>query len=203
MNLIVSISGGIAVGKTTLCQGLRDSMPGAYLVPESVGVLRFLPRFYEDKPRYAFHSRLEFVALKAKQLMAISPDCNVALIDRSLPELITFARALHEQQFLSDDEFAVYEDLYRIVLAGLPAIDLVVWVSASTATMLQRIDRRGRTFERGITAAYLDHIDRQYARWISELPVQRTFRIDTTATSPDDCVRAVSAWVTRAQELRK
>ncbi len=44
----VSVSGSIGVGKSTLVAGLLERLDKAFVVPENVGTLHFLPLFYRD-----------------------------------------------------------------------------------------------------------------------------------------------------------
>ncbi|MGQ9853153.1 MAG: deoxynucleoside kinase, partial [Candidatus Oleimicrobiaceae bacterium] len=53
--------------------------------------------------------------------------------------------------------------------------DLIVYLRASTWTLITRIRRRGREFERGITPEYLHELNLAYERWIrnasKEMPI--------------------------------
>ena len=50
----------------------------------------------------------------------------------------------------------------------LPPPDLVVYLRASVDTLLQRIARRGREYERSIQADYLAQLNRLYETWIQD-----------------------------------
>jgi deoxyadenosine/deoxycytidine kinase len=49
----------------------------------------------------------------------------------------------------------------------LPPPDLVIYLRASVPTLLNRISRRGRDYERSITADYLTSLNRLYENWIT------------------------------------
>jgi deoxyguanosine kinase len=166
----VAISGAIAVGKTTLATGLRDIEPSWHVATEAVGQHRFLERFYGNPQRWAFHSRIEFLALKSQQLLIEgSAGSDVQLFDRTVHELITFASVMHQSLTLSPDEFELYERLYGVLLATLPPIDATLWLYADSEVCLRRIRDRARTFEQGIGIPYLESLQAAYALWFEQL----------------------------------
>jgi deoxyadenosine/deoxycytidine kinase len=57
--------------------------------------------------------------------------------------------------------------LFHLVVRGLPAPDLLLFLKASTPTLLGRIQRRARAIEAGITGDYLDLLNRLYAEWLA------------------------------------
>jgi deoxyadenosine/deoxycytidine kinase len=181
----IEIAGAVSVGKTTITRRLLEAEPTWSSAPESVSEHRFLDRFYSDPTRWSFHSRVEFLAIKGSQLLDTTRKSEAAeaplqLIDRSVPELIAFARVMHSAGTLSADEFQLYDRLYQLLLATLPAIDGTLWLRADTDVCLRRIQERGRVFEQGIGAAYLDSLDAAYESWFSELEGPK-LRIDTTS----------------------
>jgi deoxyadenosine/deoxycytidine kinase len=187
------IAGAIAVGKSALARELAERLDGAELVEEAAEELVFLPRFYAEPARWSFHSRMELLSHKA-ELWAAERGAATALYDRGMHELITFARVLERRGELARDELAVYERLYGVLVAALPAPDLVVWVRCDTDECLRRVRARGRPFEQGVTAGYLDALDAEYRAWFDGLPGERAILHDTTEGSPhsiDDVVRRV------------
>lgn len=191
----VSISGSIGVGKSTLVSGLAGSLHESVVVPEHVGELHFLPLFYEDRCRYALHSRLEFLLIKARQLVSTEEIHDFAIIDRSLPELITFARAFLAMGVMPQYDFDLYEGIYHLVVERIRPIDFVIWVRAAPDVMLARIKARGRPFEQDITRAYLEVIDAEYERWFAALPPEGKLIVDTTSRSPKEATDIAAAWL--------
>jgi len=50
----------------------------------------------------------------------------------------------------------------------LPPPDLVVYLKASVPTLLERIRKRGRDFERDISPLYLQQLNELYDAWIED-----------------------------------
>jgi deoxyadenosine/deoxycytidine kinase len=65
----------------------------------------------------------------------------------------------------------------------VPPPELVIWLQADTATLLQRVQRRGLAMERSIDAEYLQRLSDAYADYFehSSLPL---LVIDAAAFSP-------------------
>jgi deoxyadenosine/deoxycytidine kinase len=66
---------------------------------------------------------------------------------------------------LSSDELALYQRIYDSVRPQAPAPDLVVYLQASPATLVERVRRRGAGYERGISDQYLALLAESYARF--------------------------------------
>jgi deoxyadenosine/deoxycytidine kinase len=193
----VSFSGSLAVGKSTLAGLVRERLAGASLSAEDVGAHRFLAPFYQDRRRYAFHSRVEFLAEKTRQLRA-PVSGTVALYDRSLPELITFARVLRRTRMLSDDEFILFRTLHDLLTESSPSIDAVVWVRCDPPVSLSRVAQRNRSFERDIDLAYLEALDAEYERWTVELRHTDVLQVDTGGHhNPDEKAQRVVEWLSK------
>ena len=77
-------------------------------------------------------------------------------------------RALHAQGHIAERDYWTYRELYEVLVQFLPPPDLVVYLRASVPTLLERIERRGRNFERGITPDYLQQLNTLYESWLSD-----------------------------------
>jgi deoxyadenosine/deoxycytidine kinase len=67
---------------------------------------------------------------------------------------------------MSQRDHETYTELYEVLTAFLPAPDLVVYLRASVDTLLHRIERRGRDYERNIERDYLNRLNELYESWI-------------------------------------
>jgi hypothetical protein len=70
--------------------------------------------------------------------------------------------------FTMDDPGTVVQDrsLYGTFITLLLAPDLVVYLRASVPTLLERVGRRGRGFEAGISREHLEGLNALYVEWI-------------------------------------
>lgn len=162
------IEGNIGSGKTTLARMMASQLD-ARLVLERFEDNAFLPRFYEDRERYAFPVELSFLADRYHQLKneVESPDLfqQLTVCDYHFFKSLVFAR-----QTLRDDEFLLYRQLFHIIIGIAPVADLFVYLHRPTDVLLKAIARRGRDFEASIDAKYLESIQDSYFRFFREHP---------------------------------
>jgi deoxyadenosine/deoxycytidine kinase len=146
------IEGPIGVGKSSLARRLAEHLH-AELLLEQPEENPFLARFYNDMPGYAFQTQLFFLFQRLKQMQPIA---QPGMFSGALVSDFLFGKdALFARLNLSDDEFALYSQMYAQVAPQLAEPDLVIWLQAPPHTLLQRIRQRGIAMEQGISAAYL------------------------------------------------
>ncbi len=163
---LVVVAGNIGVGKTSLTERLGARL-GWWTGYESVGDNPYLADFYTDMRQWAFHLQIFFLGHRAEQYLRAARDPRSAILDRSIYEdAHIFARALHHLGNLDERDYLAYRRLYDLVVAGLPAPDLLIYLKAPVEVLLARIRRRGREAERGLDAEYLALLDSFYADWL-------------------------------------
>ncbi len=164
----VVVAGNIGVGKSTLVRLLAQRL-GWTPFYEPVVDNPYLADFYADMAGWAFHSQIFFLAHRLRLHQRIAAHPGPVLQDRSVYEdAEIFAHNLYRQGFLSERDYRTYRALYEAVLAFLPSPDLVVYLRASVPTLLRRIARRGREYERRISPEYLDQLNALYDAWIRD-----------------------------------
>jgi deoxyadenosine/deoxycytidine kinase len=157
------VEGPIGAGKTTLARRLGARL-SADLLLEQPGENPFIARFYQDMARYALPTQLFFLFQRARMLEPLrQPDmfARPAVADFLLDKDLLFARVT-----LSGDEFALYQKIYDALRPQAPAPDLVIYLQAQPAVLVERVRRRAAAFERaGISEEYLALLSESYARF--------------------------------------
>jgi len=163
---LVLVAGNIGAGKTSLTERLGQRL-GWRAAFESVTDNPYLADFYADMIKWAFHLQIFFLGHRAEQHLDLSNDPRSAIADRSIYEdAYIFARALHHLGNLTERDYLAYQRLFSLVIAGLPAPDLLIYLKAPVSVLMKRIQRRGRAMESGITADYLALLESFYDDWL-------------------------------------
>lgn len=167
----IVIEGPIGAGKTSLARLLSRHTGGEALL-EDPDANPFLPGFYQDRARYALPTQLYFLFQRATQLRALSqPDLFAG---NTIADFMIEKDSLFARLTLSDDEYALYRQVYAQLKPQAPAPDLVVYLQASPETLVERVRRRGVAYERTIPDEYLVQLTESYARFFyqyDEAPV--------------------------------
>ena len=66
------------------------------------------------------------------------------------------------QGYMEARDYETYDALYQTLLRFLPSPDLVIYLRASVPTLLARIQKRARDYERAISREYLEMLNSAY-----------------------------------------
>ena len=180
----IVVEGPIGAGKTSLARQLaRPSVPPT-CCSSSRRTTRSCPRFYDDMQAFrAAHAA--HVPVPARRPAArTSRRWTCSASRRSRTSCSTRTRS-SPTSTSSDDEYALYDKVYRHLKPQTPTPDLVIYLQAPVDTLLARVRMRGVSFEQSIPDEYLARLADAYARYL--LPIRR---------------RAVAHHQQRATELR-
>lgn len=171
--MFVAIAGNIGVGKSSLTRLLseRYRLDPIY---EAVDENPYLPDFYDDMPRWAFHSQMFFLAERLRQhLRQVNPGERV-IQDRTVYEdAAVFARALWHDGVMDDRDHDAYRRMYEAIAATLRPPDLLIYLRASLPTLRQRIALRGRAYESDIDRHYLARLNDLYDAFVRDYDLSR------------------------------
>ncbi|MEN8173879.1 MAG: deoxynucleoside kinase, partial [Chloroflexota bacterium] len=139
---------------------------------ESVADNPYLPDFYADMARWAFHLQVFFLGHRAEQHLDLTDTGQSAIADRSIYEdAYIFARALHHLGNLSERDYLAYRRVFDLITTSLPAPNLLIYLKAPVPLLMDRIRLRGREMESGITADYLTLLESFYDDWMNNFNV--------------------------------
>ena len=177
-SVVIVVAGAIGCGKSSLATLLADYY-GSEAYFESVDDNPILPLFYTaseeeiQTKRYPFLLQLHFLNTRFQMIKeALSHNNNV--LDRSIYEDAYFAQINHQLGRINELEYNLYTSLLDNMmeeLEGMPkkSPDLLVYLSGSFETTLNRIKKRGREYE--LDESLVDYyrlLWQGYDTWIHE-----------------------------------
>lgn len=163
----IAIAGNIGSGKTTLTRMLAKKY-GWIPRFEPVDNNPYLEDFYSDMHRWAFNLQIYFLNKRFKEVVEISQSSETIIQDRTIFEdARIFAPNLHEMGYMSDRDFANYEDLFDLMMSLVKLPQLMIYIRSSIPTLVNHIEKRGRNFEKSISISYLSGLQQRYEDWIA------------------------------------
>ena len=164
--MYIAIEGVIGVGKTTLARLLQNTFEAEVLL-EVFEENPFLSDFYGDRARYAFQTQIFFLLSRYRQQNSNVP--KVLADGKSLIADYTFAKdALFAGINLKGDELDMYHKVHEALGEKIPKPDLLVYLQASTDTLMSRIAFRDRPYERQMERGYIDELNLAYESFFSK-----------------------------------
>jgi deoxyadenosine/deoxycytidine kinase len=164
----VTIAGNMGVGKSTLTRLLAESLNWTPFY-EAVDDNPYLSDFYKDMRQWSFHSQVFFLSRRLRYHREITKHPGPVIQDRSVYEdAEVFARNLHQLGNMSQRDYQLYRNIYEEFIQIVPQPDLIVYLKASVPTLIERIHRRGRDFEREVSPLYLQQLNELYNGWIED-----------------------------------
>ena len=158
----VVIEGPIGAGKTSLARIMSERCGGSPLL-EDPEANPFLPGFYQDAARYALPTQLYFLFQRANQVQELNQSDlfeRLTISDFMLDKDPLFARLT-----LNDDELRLYQQIYDHLKPQAPLPDLVIYLQAAPETLIERVQRRGASYEKGVPDDYLVRLADAYTRY--------------------------------------
>jgi deoxyguanosine kinase len=164
--MYVAIEGVIGVGKTTLARLLQHAFDAEILL-EVFEENPFLSDFYSDRDRYAFQTQIFFLLSRYHQQRRTVHE--LLTTGKNLFADYTFAKdALFARINLKGDELDMYYKVHEALAEKIQKPDLLVYLRASTDTLMQRIALRDRPYERQMERAYIHELNMSYEDYFSK-----------------------------------
>ncbi len=162
----IAIAGNIGTGKSSLVEFLSRTY-GIQPFYEPNDNNPYLPDFYQDMKRWAFHSQLYFLSNKFRMHQQLEQMSGVVVLDRTIYEdAEIFATALHKMRKFTGRDWDTYWNFYQIILDAIQPPDLMIYLRCSMRTLRKRIRLRGRTMEQDIPLSYLKRLEGLYELWL-------------------------------------
>jgi deoxyguanosine kinase len=180
----IEICGGVASGKTTLCNVLMET--GLTSVFENFSSNPFWSLFYQDPHTYAFETEVTFLLQHYSLIKTVSLSTSPFACDFSLLQDQAYA-----DMNLSGGHLAAFQAVYAQAVEEIRSAALIVHLQCRAEEELWRIRRRARTEEQTVQLSYLDDLNKAISRVVEDarrhIPV---IQIDSStidfANNPDE-----------------
>ena len=174
----VAIAGNIGSGKTTLTTKLSKHYKWEAHY-EDVENNPYLIDFYKEMQTWSFHLQIYFLNSRFRQVLNIQSSGKDFIQDRTIYEdAFIFAPNLHSMGLMSSRDFDNYQQLFSLMDSFVQGPDLLIYLRASTTTLVSQIQKRGRKYESSIRLDYLTRLNERYEAWISEYTQGKLLIID-------------------------
>lgn len=156
----IAVEGPIGAGKTTLATMLSQEL-NLPLVKEIVEENPFLASFYQDIDEWSFQLEMFFLCNRFKQL----EDTGAHYIQQNTPVISDYhiyKNMIFADRTLKGTKRDKYRQIYHLLTDDLPKPNLVLYIEAELDTLMQRINKRGRSFEQDMDPAYMEQLITDY-----------------------------------------
>lgn len=187
MHHYIVIEGPLGVGKTSLALKLAETLNAEALL-EDAEENPFLRKFYQNPKKYSFQAQIFFLLRRYQRALDIS---QMDLFKRTMISDYLFDKdRIFARANLDDDEFWLYEQLFQLLRKRIKPPDLVIFLQATTDVLVERIRKRDKKYERGLSTKYLEEINRAFNDFFfhyadSPLLVINASRIDFVNVTED------------------
>lgn len=189
----IALAGNIGSGKTTLTKLLSKHYRWEALF-ESVIDNPYLDDFYNDMQRWSFNLQVYFLQSRFNQVVQLRKSGKNVVQDRTIYEdAHIFAPNLQSMGLMTERDFKNYREMFALMEPFIAAPDLLIYLRASVPTLVDHIQKRGRTYEAGIRIDYLNRLNERYESWVNSYDKGKLLIVDVDVNKfeekPEDLVR--------------
>ena len=176
-NKLIVVIGNVGSGKTTLTRRLARLMEAKEIKADSLYLTNpFFPLAVKDRTRWSLASDLWFlyerVEIMTKNIKNLEKQSLI--IDSGLPMSWVYSHSRIKSGYYNKHEWLLYESMSDVTTGKSPKPDLIIHLHGAIPFLLERIQTRGREFEKKYhTAEYLSSLDYSLKEYIARCKKKR------------------------------
>jgi deoxyguanosine kinase len=168
--MLIVIEGCLGAGKSTVAKGLATCRNSKLLL-ENFEVNPFLRAFYENPADNATETEFAFLLVHFHQLKS---QADTALTSEVIADFHLGKDLLYADLNLKDMRARrLFGDLYELCLEKTPRPGLLIFLSATTELLMERIRARKRDFELEIDPGYYAAVNAAYEEFFERYPAKK------------------------------
>ncbi|HEV8337512.1 MAG TPA: deoxynucleoside kinase [Candidatus Polarisedimenticolia bacterium] len=195
----IAVEGPIGVGKTSLVDLLASRFDAVKILERTENP--FLEEFYRDRPGAAFQAQLFFLLNRYQQQKELSQGNLFNQV--TLSDYVFAKDKIFAYLNLDDSELMIYEKLYALLEPNIPRPDLVIYLQASDRILMERIRRRSRDYELGISEKYIAELNRAYNYFFFHYTSTPLLVIDTSDIDFVQRIDDLNELVSQIEQMEK
>jgi deoxyadenosine/deoxycytidine kinase len=181
--IIITIEGNIGSGKSTILEKLEEFMKDnsrIIFLKEPVDIWEsikdtntgenILQKFYKNQEKYAFSFQVMAYASRLSMIRNIIKTCNeidIIICERSLDaDKHIFAKMLYHDGKIDDVSYQIYNKFYNMFEDEFK-LDGIVYIDVDAEICIERIKKRSRIGESGISLEYLQKCKSYHHEWLT------------------------------------
>ncbi|ORU94518.1 MAG: deoxyadenosine kinase [Cycloclasticus sp. symbiont of Bathymodiolus heckerae] len=179
----IVVEGAIGVGKSSLAKRLAKSF-SCDVVKEKADENPFLEHFYTHTNQSALPVQLHFLTERVKQWNDL---CQNDLFSRGIvSDFMLEKDRLFAKLTLTEEEFKLYDQMYKTLSVQSTHADLVVYLQAPVDVLQSRIRKRGIQHEKNISGAYLQKLSDAYTEFFHHYDDSPLLIVNASDINPID-----------------
>jgi len=195
----IVIEGPIGSGKTTLAQKLGDCY-SVNLLLENAEANPFLPKFYQDVPRYALPTQLFFLFQRSGKIRDLAQRDMFA--EATIADFFLEKDPLFARLNLNDEEFALYRQIYQHLQLQASVPDLVIYLQTPVDALSERISQRNVSYEQDIPREYLARLANAYSEFFHQYDASPLLIVNNEKLNIAENEEALDLLVERIMQIR-
>ena len=211
--IIISIEGNIGSGKTTIIENLekyyehdkrvlflREPLDVWEEIKDQKTGENILQKFYANPDKYAFAFQVMAYASRLSMVRnAIktgSGQFSAIIVERSLAaDKRIFAKMLYDDGKIDDVCYQIYQKFYKEFSDEI-GLNGIVYIDADAEVCKERVEKRSRQGEGGISLEYLQKCKKYHDEWLDNDPHALRIKTNQNVTyDPQDSSDQGNVWL--------